>query len=466
MPDALLRAPLHGPRRALRRLLLVLSTLLSAVATLELFSAVVLRVSEGAWIFHDDLAAARSHSAGGERGDALAAGTRQRAPIREGRVLHPYLGYVMDPRLAERGVERAGLDPLSVELGFPRNREPVIQPPAPGRALIGIFGGSVADILSVSGAEALRAALATAPAFAGREIVLLSLAAPGYKQPQALMTLNYLLVLGAHFDAVINLDGANDLALPETELAPFGVAPFYPRGWYTRAADLSPELRLAVGRVALLEELRRSAAELFSRVPLRLSLTSGLVWTALDRELAARVAAAEAALLARPSGLDPQAQGPRLPEDDAQARIVSVWQQSSLQMARLCKSLGIPYFHFLQPNQYVPDSKPMGEAERRIAIREDSPLRLPIERGYARLREAGSALAATGVAFTDLSDVFRDVEEPLYLDDCCHLDARGNQLLGAAVGRAMARAPGLAATPPAPETSPDTPGSARAPAPR
>ena len=32
---------------------------------------------------------------------------------------------------------------------------------------------------------------------------------PGYKQPQQLMAYNYLLSLGAEFDAVINIDGYN-----------------------------------------------------------------------------------------------------------------------------------------------------------------------------------------------------------------------------------------------------------------
>jgi hypothetical protein len=56
--------------------------------------------------------------------------------------------------------------------------------------------------------------------------VVLSLAAPDYKQPQALMALKYLLVLGAHFDAIVNFDGVNEIALPESEPAPLGVAPF------------------------------------------------------------------------------------------------------------------------------------------------------------------------------------------------------------------------------------------------
>ncbi len=431
-------------------MLLAIATGLVAIVALEGFSCAALRVSEGRWLGLADLGAARAGAAEGERGEALTRGPAGR--IRRGRVsvLHPYLGYVMHPRLAasRSRLASAAFHPLSVELGFPHNRESVLQAPDPARAVVGIFGGSVADILTEYGADALRATLEEAPAFRGREIVLLSLAAPGYKQPQALMALNYLLVLGAHFDAVVNLDGVNELALPESELAPLGVAPFYPRAWHARAAQLSPELLRSLGRVAHLEEVRRERALLFSRVPLRWSLTAGLTWSLLDRRLAARAAAAESVLLERRGRYDPQAHGPRLAsDDDVQSRAVSVWQHSSRQMARLCASLGIPYFHFLQPNQYVLGAKPMGAAERRIAFREDSPMRLPIERGYARLREAGAALAAEGVAFNDSSNVFVDVAEPAYVDDCCHLDVLGNRLLGTAIGRAMASAPALA-TPP------------------
>jgi hypothetical protein len=424
-----------------RRAALAFATLALVVVVLEGFSCAALRLESGRWIGLDDLAAARARSGAGERDTAVGAQTQGGPPVRDGRLLHPYLGYVMDPRLAAAGVARAGLDPLSVELGFPRNRESVLQPTDPGRVVIGVFGGSVADILASAGADALRAALADAPRFRGREIVVLSLAAPGYKQPQALMALNYMLMLGAHFDVVVNLDGVNELTLPDTELTLLGVAPFYPRGWYTRAADLSPDLRLALGRVSWLEELRRGSANFFSAAPLRWSRSAGLLWSLGDRQLESRIAAAEAAVLTQARGPNPQAQGPRLPRDrDVREVVVEVWQRSSLQMARLCEGLGIAYLHALQPNQYVPDSKPMDDAERRVAWREDSPLRGAIETGYPQLREAGAALAAAGVAFVDLSGVFQQTREPVYLDSCCHLNGLGNQQLGAAVGRALADA--------------------------
>jgi hypothetical protein len=423
----------------LRRSVLWIATFAVVVGVVELFSCAALRVTTGSWIGLDELAEARERAGAGERGGALGAEAAGTAPAREGRLLHPYLGYVMDPRLAEPGIGRAGLDRLSVELGFPRNREPVLQAPDSARFVVGVFGGSVADVLAVAGADALREALADAPAAAGREIVVLSLAAPGYKQPQPLMTLNYLLLLGAHFDAVVNLDGVNDLALPASELAPLDVAPFYPHGWYTRAADLSPDLRLALGRAAVVENLRRRNANAFSWGLLRSSYSAGLLFHLVDRALEKRLGEAEAAVLARPAGRRRQAQGPFLPPDRGDL-VVDVWRRSSLQMARLCDGLGIRYFHFLQPNQYVPGSKPMDESERSVAIADDSPVREPVETGYPLLRAAGERLIAKGVRFHDLSDVFADVSEPVYLDNCCHLNERGNELLGAAVGRAMAAA--------------------------
>ncbi|MEO0653147.1 MAG: hypothetical protein AAFZ65_20895 [Planctomycetota bacterium] len=53
--------------------------------------------------------------------------------------------------------------------------------------------------------------------------------------------------------------------------------------------------------------------------------------------------------------------------------------------------------------------------------------------GYPRLREAGAALAAEGIAFFDASRVFAEVQETLYFDSC-HFDARGNQILAQAIG--------------------------------
>ena len=44
--------------------------------------------------------------------------------------------------------------------------------------------------------------------------------------------------------------------------------------------------------------------------------------------------------------------------------IVEMWSNCSLQMDRLCRANGILYLHVLQPNQYLPGSKPFTEIEK------------------------------------------------------------------------------------------------------
>jgi hypothetical protein len=98
-------------------------------------------------------------------------------------------------------------------------------------------------------------------------------------------------------------------------------------------------------------------------------------------------------------------------------------------MKALCDAHGIRYYHFLQPNQYLPGSKPMGKQERAVAIDSETPYRPPVIRGYPELIRGGGRLKSLGVRFRDLSGVFRTHPEPLYTDDCCHYSAAGSLIV-------------------------------------
>jgi hypothetical protein len=41
------------------------------------------------------------------------------------------------------------------------------------------------------------------------------------------------------------------------------------------------------------------------------------------------------------------------------------------------------------------------------------------------------------VHFVDLTMLFKDVEETIYEDDCCHVNQRGNDLIAAKLAEAM-----------------------------
>lgn len=355
-------------------------------------------------------------------------------------VPHPFLGYTANPEGlgVQAALGRGGM--MVSEHGF----LVLPKPSGPGPVwTVAVFGGSVAAYLSVDGRQALAETLERSPLARGRRVRVRSFAAPGYKQPQMAVALAYLLSLGERFDALIELDGVNDVGVAYVEHRWRGKFPFYPRDWEHLIADVGdPREQLRIGTIAYLHSRRAALARAFSRRPLRWSVTASLVWRRLDRGLSVRLAQArEAAVLQKSATLTYRERGPvRIyPDDDALMRdFARVWARSSLQMRALCAGAGIRYYHFLQPNQYVPNSKPMGEDEKRIAYRVQHPFREHIERGYPFLQAEGRELQAAGVAFTDLSHLFAGTTEPLYVDDCCHLNARGSEIMARAIGERMA----------------------------
>ena len=437
------------------RLLSSLAALALCLAALELAALALFPLIDGRGFSYRRLAAERARVVAEGRAPALpapgrgsAAGGEREAPEPRGRpertaaqlAPHPFVGFVYDPESPwlEASLKQGGL-PLS-EQGF------FVVPGPPGEGeewTLAVFGGSLATFLAIDGRQALSETLAASPRLRGRRIRVRSFALGGYKQPQMAQALMYLSSLGERFDAVVELDGFNELALSVQEHRATGKFPFYPRDW-ERLVGPAPgpdELR-RLGRIAYLQALRAEQAQAFSRRPLRWSVAAALVWRSLDRRLSRQLAAAREAAAARRSAADSYAlRGPRrrYPSDQALfAELARVWGLSSLQMHRLCAGAGIAYHHFLQPNQYVPGSKPMGAAERRLAFRADHPYRSAVERGYPLLQAEGRELRRQGVPFSDLVPLFAGVREPMYADDCCHLNAAGYERLGRRIGADLA----------------------------
>jgi hypothetical protein len=134
------------------------------------------------------------------------------------------------------------------------------------------------------------------------------------------------------------------------------------------------------------------------------------------------------------------ATGPRTEfatREDLFEHLASLWANSSLLLNRLCGDKAMRYYHFLQPNQYVPSSKPMGEEEKRVAINAEHPYRQGVERGYPLLILHGQELRKKGVSFFDLTAIFKDHPEPIYIDSCCHANQAGLELMAQAIARAI-----------------------------
>lgn len=368
-------------------------------------------------------------------------------------VMHPFVGFVLDPASNQEQQRRERGENEITELGF--YRPPGPKPTRSGDELrIGVFGGSAGFLFALAGQERLIEEL-TRQLGSQKDIVVDSFALGGFKQPQQLMTLAYLMALGERFDVVVNLDGFNEVALTTTQNLPAGVHPSYPRYWPSRVAGL-PDLEAQAMAWAILEtrKRRQQRASRYSSPLLRFSVTANLLWRAGDVALQRKMVELEQQLNRhQPEGGGFEAYGPPYPAGDASDEgsavrrpigaatyrdIARLWSASSLQMHRLCQPGGVLYLHLLQPNQYVPGSKPMGAEERRQALVENHPFRTAVVEGYPYLVEAGEKLSRQGVRFHDLRFLFRNHSEPLYFDTCCHFNQRGNEILAELVADLIA----------------------------
>jgi hypothetical protein len=349
-------------------------------------------------------------------------------------ILHPYLGFVPADRVLSGRGGVAGIVPST------RPADATATP-----IVIVVVGGSFAHQFAEEGAPHLLARLRELPAFREKTLVALNGAVGGHKQPQQLMTVAYLLALGERVDVVINLDGFNEIALYPTENSAARVSPPYPRRWHQRVEGvLSREgLRLMLER-SRLESERRGLARTFSRAPWRSLNTANLVYLALDGRLEAQLVEVDRTLL-RVEGHGTGslvATGPPAEfasEAEMLAALVDLWRRSSRAIHDVTTGAGVRYYHFLQPNQYVPGAKPMGADERRDAYHPAAPYRRLVETAFPLLRESGKALASSGVRYQDLTAAFADHPEALYIDACCHVDARGNRIVADRIFDAIRR---------------------------
>ncbi len=354
---------------------------------------------------------------------------------------HPYIGFVYHPAYHPEKTKASAGVPVS-EWGFLDDKTPLHEK-SDDKVVIGIFGGSVAFWLSVKGIDPMLAELAKVPEFNGKRFIVVRTALGGFKQPQQLMTVNYLLALGGHFDIILNLDGLNDVALAPAWIRKNGMFPHFPREWgnlVSRGADF--EMLRRLGELNVYKVWRGEWASLFLRPGLRHSVTLNTIWNLTDRIWENRIARAQYRIDAYTSSAANKAvpyggRGPAREYENTEsmyADLALVWQRSSWQMHTLAQGKNIRYYHVLQPNQYFKGSKKLGEAERKVAIHEGSIFERGVNHGYPLLIRGGSELRERGVKFFDLTMIFQNTTEPVYIDNCCHLNLPGNQVLGRRIG--------------------------------
>lgn len=405
--------------RSNRRRAFALVLLLAVVLFVELAAHAIYLARFGA--LHTRAGLTRHLEARADGADPFATGADEMAEIAQRRILHPFFGYAFD---------------RAETLGAAGRVSPM-QTRSDDRFVVAVTGGSVANQVRTALADALEEALRERGV--EREVVVVGLAIDGFKQPQQLAQLTYFLSLGAEYDAVVNIDGFNDIVLPLVDNHERGVFPFYPRSWNSFVNRRpSQQMLLGAGEIAYLRTNQRERIERVQGAWWGRSAVAGLWHATRLEQSATRIAERQRALLAARETLPFEASGPEFAVDDVAEvydAAAELWARSSILLHHLLEGRGIGYLHVLQPNQYVEGSRDLTPEERSQAFDPAHPYAKVAARGYHYLFDAAESLVAAGVPFRDATRIFADVPEPIYNDTCCHVNRAGKQLFARSVAR-------------------------------
>ena len=345
----------------------------------------------------------------------------------DGAVIHPYYGFTQ--KVSEHELNQ----PLP-----PRREDGVV--------LIGLLGGSVGYEVT----PAFRSALEVW--FRDNNLplrpVVLELAYTAMKQPQQLMIIANTLSLGGEYDIIVNLDGRNELIFPIENYFKHGVFPFYPNWWNGHMSGyLTSTQKLLVSRIHALRQRQQRLDAFTAAEPWRRLALYGIVNRYLHERITTQILTLNRELAATLSGQDDLLRyGPVLEraaahdEYDLSQMALRVWYRGSVMLDNMSRAAGAEYYHFLQPNQYVPNSKPLTNREVKYAYDPAGLSARTYRDAYPLLLRLGDELRQQGVNYHDLTQIFADHRETLYFDDCCHLNARGNELLAAQMVQRLAPA--------------------------
>lgn len=352
--------------------------------------------------------------------------------------LHPYFGYVQKP----------GPD---FRPGFKYNNYGFISPydypytkTNNNQVIIGILGGSVASNYSIYEVQnkILEKKLQQLPQFQGKELIILSLAIGGYKQPQQLINLNYLLALGQEFDMVINIDGFNEVALANINNQN-GLDFVMPSSSHVQALTGLANNSLSTPAIKALLNIKDNKPKIKDALETlkNCSLASCNAIISLYVQELVKNYRRDVARFERyrhqQSEDDNTAesviyfymQNPILTDNQLFPKIADHWAQTSILINQTLKANNIPYFHVLQPNQYYPTRRVFSEAEKQVAFSPDSPYQEAVKKGYPLLLKEVEKLKANQVIFFDGISILDDTKEQTYIDNCCHYNPLGENIL-------------------------------------
>lgn len=309
--------------------------------------------------------------------------------------------------------------------------------------IIGIFGGSVANGFYVDGVERLTARLKQHPLFADKEIIYLNYALGGYKQPQQLEALAYFLAVGQELDMALNIDGFNEIIFCfnnnrlNVDIAMPSAQHFLPM---KDLMDSRTMTGAQLDAIANIQNYKKNLSGVIEKLKHTKSASLYLVYASYARflykqyrgELVRFDGLIKAAKPGEQNSIVNIKYSPEVGSEPALlAQVATLWYRSSFMMNSMMAgglSAGGRYFHFLQPNQYY-SGKIFTGKEQRDALGDGSVYADLVKKGYPVFEKVVNVLRRNGVKAFSAVGVFDKVRETVFIDQCCHFNRLGNEIL-------------------------------------
>lgn len=346
---------------------------------------------------------------------------------------HPYLGYSGNPKVAPWGKDNPTFNQYGM-LSIARHAYPYKK--HSNEFVIAVLGGSVAEIFANFGEKPLNRYLKNNSNI-NRKVVLISLATGGYKQPQQIFHLLYAMLSGFEFDAVINIDGFNEIvSIPRN--VDHNINPLFPsshemsimsKSYMRNSLDVFSIKNLYKYYSLHYREL--FLLTLINKRPFKYSVFLNIVGELWTSYTTTKINQLKHKLYTdAQKSLSREFRGPEFEHSSNKYELAAeIWQHCSKVLHDICKANGLLYIHFLQPNQYVPNSKPLSENEKKKAFVLNSELAISVQTGYPYLFNVSSKLINQGIPFYDLTLIFQNTTNDIYSDSCCHFGLKGNEIM-------------------------------------
>ena len=404
----------------------------------EIFSYVAYRAKFGAYQVHDLQLAKLDAIQSRDKSTVFVPENLVRDGVVRRPILHPYFGFSLDAKVTDPECKSSQANPCKRRLKVDMDRP--FAKRSDKTAIVAIMGGSFAEgTARGAGGNIFERAIQSIPALEGKEVIIYNMSMGAYKQPQQLMQLSYYLAMGAEFDVIINLDGFNEMAATYYGWRDADLHPAFPKSWNHRVSSAMTKDHLrAYGRKFELLESRANLAEKVSTFPIRWSPLANFGWRLLDAGYLRKVASTDAEIDQLRSvdkenrDFAYEALGPDYQLEDWQdvaEMAADLWANSSIALRDLAEGNGARYYHFLQPNQYIEGAKILSAEEQEIAILKTGGYGNVYRQAFPILQERFEKLTSQGVHFYDLTFMFKDTPDTLYIDNCCHLNPKGYHMV-------------------------------------